>query len=236
MGTGTITLCRVPLRPNMTLSVKRLMREVAARLPELAHVRASRVLVVAGEARGTSRASIRPGSVGSAGAGRRRRFIRVRGRRVLYVMTLRPLWFAASTAEERIATILHELYHASTRFDGSLHRGRRHSRLPRAAYDRKIKALLTRYLAVATKDVVAPFARDGVVKVRIWLRVPRVPRRGARGLDVDQHLVQGLMQLRDRTVPRPAPRRRVGPRRRPASSPARLRPAPRGHDEEEGGS
>jgi len=35
----------------MTLAVKRLMRDVAARVPELAHVRASRILVVAGEAR-----------------------------------------------------------------------------------------------------------------------------------------------------------------------------------------
>jgi predicted metallopeptidase len=152
---------------------------VAHRLPELAHVRASCVLVVAGEARGTSRASIRPGNIGPARGGTRRRFIRVRGRRILYVVTLRPLWFAASTPEERVATILHELYHASTRFDGTLHRGRRHQRLPRAAYDRTVRALLGRYLARAPEEVLAPFAREGEVKVRMWLRLP--PRGARRG-------------------------------------------------------
>src|SRR5262252_8742751 len=119
----------------MTLAVKRLIRDLARHVPELAHVKSRSVLVVAGEARGLSRATIRPGNLGPARGGVRRRFIRVRGRPILYVITLRPLWFAASTPEERIATILHELYHVSTRFDGTLHRGRRHARLPRTSYD-----------------------------------------------------------------------------------------------------
>ena len=135
----------------MTLAVKRLIRDVAERLPELAHVEASRVLVVAGEARGTSRATIRPGQLGPARSGTKRRFIRVRGREIRYVITLRPLWFLASTAEERVGTLLHELYHASLRFDGSLHRARRHTHLPRPRYDRHIRELLTRYLAVAPR-------------------------------------------------------------------------------------
>ncbi len=191
----------MPPRPNMTLAVKRLVRDVARLLPELAHVRASRVLVVAGEARGTSRASIRPGNIGPARGGTRRRFIRVRGRRILYVITLRPLWFAASTPEERVATILHELYHASTRFDGTLHRGRRHQRLPRAAYDREVRAMLGRYLARAPEEVLAPFAREGEVKVRMWLRLPRAAEVGRRAaLDVDEHLFHGFMPLRTKAV------------------------------------
>ncbi len=190
----------------MTLAVKRLIRDVARRVPELAHVRSSRVLVLAGEARGTSRASIRPGNVGPARGGARRRFIRVRGRRMLYVITLRPLWFAASTPEERVATILHELYHASTRFDGTLHRDRRHERLPRASYDRKVRALLGRYLAHAPEDVLAPFAREGEVKVRMWLRLPRAAEAGGRSaLDVDEHLFHGFMPMR----PKPRPARRA---------------------------
>src|SRR5512132_2104528 len=105
-------------RLNVTRAVKRLVRDLAARLPELAHVRASRVLVVAGEARRASRATIRPAHFretrGRAGAGARKKpLIRVGGRKMLYVITLRPLWFRASTPEERIGTILHELYHAS---------------------------------------------------------------------------------------------------------------------------
>ena len=96
-------------RLNVTLAVKRLVRDVTVRVPELSHVRASRVLVVAGEARRSSRATIRPAhGAATAKVGRGRPVIRVKGRRVLYVITLRPLWFLASTPEERIATILHE--------------------------------------------------------------------------------------------------------------------------------
>ena len=210
------------LRPNMTLAVKRLIRDVAERLPELAHVEASRVLVVAGEARGTSRATIRPGQLGPARSGTKRRFIRVRGREIRYVITLRPLWFLASTAEERVGTLLHELYHASLRFDGSLHRARRHTHLPRPRYDRHIRELLTRYLAVAPPELIAPFAREGIVKIRMWLRLPRrVGPRGASAREVDAHLFQGYMPLLTRPPRAPAPPRRAGKRRR-------------GGDEEEG--
>jgi predicted metallopeptidase len=207
----------------MTLAVRRLIRDAAERLPELAHVRASRVLVVAGAAQGSSRASIRPATVGSPSK-RPRRFIRLRGRRVLYVMTLRPMWFAASTPEERVATVLHELYHISTRFDGSLHRGRRHARLPRSRYDLQIRALLGRYLARAPHDVVAPFAREGIVKVRMWLRAPRARR--ARGLvDADQDLFYGFMPMRPRPPPESARQRREA-----AASPLRRTAA--AHEEE----
>jgi len=204
----------------MTLAVKRLIRDVAARMPEFAHVRASRVLVLAGEARGTSRATIRPGNIGPASGGRRRRFIRVAGRDVLYVITLRPLWFAASTPEERVATILHELYHVSAHFDGKLHHARRHARLPRKSFDQRVRELLQQYLAVAAQDVLAPFAREGVVKVRMWLRVPRAAAEGeAAALDIDEHLFHGYMPLAESVKP---PRGRVARRSR------------RSADEEEG--
>lgn len=210
----------VPVRRNMTLAVKRLIRDVAERLPEFAHVRASRVLVVAGEARGTSRATIRPAYLAPLSEAKHRRFIRVRGRRMLYVMTLRPLWFAESTPEERVSTILHELYHASTRFDGTLHRGRRHKRFPRAAYDRHIRELLGVYLSRAPEEVVAAFDGEGIVKVKMWLRVPRFEHDGSSAIDVDEHLIHGFMPLRRRTS---RPRRSV-----------RLARA-RGADEEGGG-
>jgi predicted metallopeptidase len=164
-------------RVNVTRAVRRLIRDVAARVPELAHVRASRVLVVAGEARRASRATIRPAHFREtgrrAGTGvRRKPLIRIKGRKILYVITLRPLWFLDSTPEQRVATILHELYHASTHFDGTLHRGRRHARLPVAEYDRRVKALLARYLAAAPEEVLAPLAAHGVVSARMWLERP----------------------------------------------------------------
>lgn len=208
------------VRANMTLAVKRLVRDVADRLPALSHVRPSRVLIVAGEARGKSRATIRPASVPGP-EGQPRRFIRIRGRRMLYVITLRPLWFAASTPEERVSTILHELYHASTHFDGTLHRGRRHHQLPRPAYDRTIRQLLDEYLTRAPAEILAAFDGDGVVKVRMWLRVPRAEPDGGESVDVDAHLIEGFMPLRTRAR---RPRRRAG-------HVSTLR----GHDEEEGG-
>lgn len=190
-------------RPNLTLAVKRLIRDVARRVPELAHVRPGRVLVVAGEARRGSRATIRPAYQAPAAApsGAVRPTVRVKGRTILYVITLRPLWFLASTPEERIATVLHELYHASTHFDGTLHRGRRHSRLPRARYNRKIRALLRRYLEVAPEEVLAPFSHRGVARARMWLERPG-PARGAapatRRVYTERQLFHGLVRMENR--------------------------------------
>jgi len=212
LSAGWRSICSdvVQGRPNLTLAVKRLVRDVAVRLPELRHVRASRLLVVAGEARRTSRATIRP-----ARPARDRRperlLVRVKGRDILYVITLRPLWFLSSTPEQRVATILHELYHASTRFDGTLHGGRRHSRLPLPRYNRRIRGLLHRYLATAPPEVLAPFAHRGEVRVRMWLERPgreRDGERGGRRLYTEEQLFYGLARMRG--LPRPA----AGPRRR----------------------
>lgn len=189
----------------MTLAVKRLVRDVAARLPELAHVRASRILVVAGEARRSSRATIRPAHFGetraaSADGGRTKPVVRVKGRKILYVITLRPLWFLDATPEQRIGTILHELFHASTRFDGTLHRGRRHSRLPLAAYNRRVRALLHRYLATAPPEILAPFSYEGLARARMWLERPaayyREPEYRGRRVYTERQLFYGPVRMR----------------------------------------
>lgn len=191
----------------MTRAVKRLVRDVARRVPELAHVKASRVLVVAGEARRSSRATIRPAHFGStrqrvAGQGGAvKPLVRIKGRKILYVITLRPLWFVASNPSQRIATILHELYHASTRFDGTLHSGRRHSRLPLRLYNRRVRRLLRRYLVLAPTEVLAPFGHQGEVRVRMWLEKPgsfRENQYGGRRLYTEQQLFYGLAVMRAR--------------------------------------
>jgi predicted metallopeptidase len=208
-------LRRVP-RLNVTLAVKRLVRDVAARVPELAHVRAARVLVVAGEARRASRATIRPAGGKARSRAASRPVIRVKGRTILYVITLRPLWFRGPTPEERIATILHELYHASRRFDGTLHRGRRHASLPKAAYDRKIRALLGRYLAVAPAEVMAPFAASGTVRARMWLERPAAARANgapARRLYTERQLFYGPVRMITPRAPHRTPSARAGSRR-----------------------
>jgi predicted metallopeptidase len=198
-----VILAAVP-RLNVTLAVKRLVRDMAARLPELSHVRAARVLVVAGEARRASRATIRPAHFketgARAGAGAREKpLIRVKGRKILYVITLRPLWFVASTPRERIGTILHELYHVSPRFDGTLHRGRRHSRLPLARYNRRVRTLLDRYLQLAPEEIVEPFSAHGIVRARMWLERPGGFYHGdayrGRRVYTEKQLFYGLVRM-----------------------------------------
>jgi len=185
-------------RLNMTLAVKRLIRDAALRIPELAHVRASRILVVAGEARRSSRATIRPAFGSGRSPGRRGPAIQVKGREIYYVITLRPLWFRASTPEERVRTVLHELYHASTRFDGTLHRGRRHEALPQSAYARRIDRLASRYLEDAPPAIVAPFSHRGLVRARMWLERPSAhqgERNANRGTYTERHLFYGIVRM-----------------------------------------
>jgi predicted metallopeptidase len=206
----------VAARLNLTLALKRLIRDMASRLPELAHVRPSRVLVVAGEARRASRATIRPAHFVETRArggrgGRRKPLIRIRGRKILYVITLRPLWFRASTPEQRIATVLHELWHASQRFDGTLHRGRVHGRLPRPRFERRIRALRDRYLAEAQEDVLAPFTHSGIALARMWLERPagsyRVGEYGGRRTYTEKQLFLGLVRMKTPGTGRPLARR-----------------------------
>jgi predicted metallopeptidase len=193
----------VALRLNVTLAVKRLVRDAAARLPDLAHVDATRLLVVAGEARRASRATIRPLRTAAAPA------VRVRGRDIRYVITLRPLWFLDSTPEARVETVLHELWHASTRFDGKLHRGRRHAALPAARFERRVRALRDAYLALAPSEGLAPFAHHGLARARMWLERPATRRDGAPGrrLYTERQLFYGLVRMRTPAALRlPAPR------------------------------
>jgi len=179
-------------RPTVTLAARRLIRDLARRVPELRHVRASRVLVVAGEARRASRATIR-----GLAPGPRRPAVSIRGRRILYVITLRPLWFRDSTPQERVATIVHELYHASTRFDGTLHRGRRHAELGSRAYGRRVGTMLQRYLAEAPEAVLLPFAQTGPARARMWLERPTArAQKGGRVQYTEKQLFVGLVAMR----------------------------------------
>jgi hypothetical protein len=187
----------------MTLAVKRLIRDVAKRLPEFAHVRPARILVVAGEARRASRATIRPAHFKETRdrvrkGGQKKPLIRIKGRKILYVITLRPLWFLGCTPEQRLTTVLHELYHVSAHFDGTLHRGRRHSLLPRAAYDRIVRKLRDRYLA-EVPDAIEPFAREGLVTARMWLERPSHwyddDEYGGRRVYSEEQLFYGVMPI-----------------------------------------
>ncbi len=162
-------------RPNFNKTLRALIRDVAARMPEFAHVKAHRILVVAGEARRASRGTIKPlcfrGGKSTDRSGRRKPIIRLRGRRILYCITLRPLFFRGSTAQARIETVLHELFHCSRRFDGTLHAGRRHDVLGKD-FSRRLRPLVRRYLKLCPPELKAAFAHSGEVRVLQWLERP----------------------------------------------------------------
>jgi predicted metallopeptidase len=150
-------------RPNATLLCRRLTADMARKLSELSHIQPARILFVAGEARRASRATIKPL------AGTR---VSLKGKRALYCITLRPKFFRASTPEQRVETLLHELLHVSAEFDGRLHAGRRHAALPGAKFRSLLRPLLRRYLADADADLLSRLGHHGEVVARQWLERP----------------------------------------------------------------
>ncbi len=150
-------------RPNATLLCRRIAADMAKKLPELAHVKAARVLFVSGEARRGSRATIKPLTSTR---------VLLKGKRALYCITLRPKFFRASTPEQRVETLVHELLHISAEFDGRLHAGRRHSTLPGRKFRALLRPLVRRYLAHADPGLLSGLGQHGEVVARQWLERP----------------------------------------------------------------
>ena len=111
-------------RPDFTQAVHALMAHVASTMPEFKHIDHARVLIVAGEARRASRGTVKPlcftAKRRTDSVGRKKPLVKLRGLQMLYSITLRPLFFRRSSARERVATVLHELFHISKEFDGTL--------------------------------------------------------------------------------------------------------------------
>ena len=158
---------------------------MAKKLPELSYVQAGRVLFVAGEARRNSRATIKPLA---------NTRVLLRGKRAFYCITLRPKFFRASTPEERVETLLHELLHISAEFDGRLHEGRRHSSLPGAKFRSLLRPLVRRYLAHAEPNLLSGLGHHGEVVARQWLERPT--GKSSRGQAyTEKHLFLGPVQM-----------------------------------------
>jgi predicted metallopeptidase len=174
-------------RLNATLMCRRLVEDMARKLPELRHVKAGRILFVAGEARRSSRASVRP--LGARGKPE----VLLQGRRALYVITLRPRFFRDASAEDRVTTLLHELLHISPRFDGQLSEDRRHKSLPQDRFDALLRPLVRRYLASGDAALLAAMAHDGEVLARQWLERPTP--RGGRAQYTEKQLFLGPVRM-----------------------------------------
>ena len=196
------------------------MRDLAVRLPEFAHLVPAKVLVVAGEARRGSRGSVKPLAFARGKSrdrsGARKPVVRVDGRRMLYCVTLRPLFFRDSRPDQRLETLLHELYHVSPAFDGTLDPARRHARMG-GTFSRRFRPVVRRYLRRCPPEVLAPFRHHGPVRILAWLeRPPATHARGrSRRVYTEEQLYTATVQMLTRRKHR-APPAPDAPRRAPA--------------------
>lgn len=202
-------------RPNFNDAVRALLEDIAARSPELSHIRPSRILVIAGEARRASRGTVKPltfanGKSRDPDTGFRRPIIRINGRKVLYTITLRPLFFRDADAAMRIGTILHELFHISKAFDGTLSESRRHAAMGKD-FSKALRPIVRRYLKVCPKELKARFSYDGDVKIWHWLERPGllyIPGRdSSRRLYTEAQLFLGNVRM---VTKRDAPKKPKG--------------------------
>ena len=119
---------------DFTFHVGRLCEDLSSRLPELAHVEMSRVAIRFCQARKAVshgvQATLTPlrfagGSTSTVRAGRRYSIERVfgpTGEEMLYMLSFYLPRFLNLPFAEKLATVIHELWHISPNFDGDLRR------------------------------------------------------------------------------------------------------------------
>lgn len=182
-----------------------LLAHVAATMKEFRHVDPNAILVVAGEARRASRGTVKPlcftNGKRKDGLGRRKPLVTFHGHRVLYAITLRPLFFRKSTPRQRVATILHELFHIAPAFDGTLDVTRRHAEAGEE-FEAEFRPIERRYWKRIPPEVVEGFSYDGEVRVLQWLEKPQswLPKERAshRTHYTERHLFEGVMRMKTR--------------------------------------
>ena len=163
-------------RPDFSSAVSALIAHVAGAHPHFAHLDARRILVVAGEARRASRGTVKPLTFADKkrtdSLGRKKPRVKIHGRQMLYCITLRPLFFRRSTPRQRVATVLHELFHISKHFDGTLDHLRRHEEAG-DGFEAEFSPIERRVWKSLPPELVAPLAYDGEVRVQQWLEKPQ---------------------------------------------------------------
>lgn len=153
---------RSPVGFDFTAHVRRLCADLAGRLDELGHVDMDRVAIRFCQARKAVRhglqASLTPlrfegGLLVTLRRGRPytiQRLYDEAGRELLYLLSFYLPRFLELTFEEKLITVLHELWHIGPRFDGDLrrHPGRCYAHsCSQQQYDLHMAALAERWLA-----------------------------------------------------------------------------------------
>ncbi|HLA84927.1 MAG TPA: hypothetical protein VJL29_09040 [Thermoguttaceae bacterium] len=148
-------------RFDFTQHMRRVCEDMAARLPELRHVDLSRVAVSFSQTRNKTLhglyASLTPlrfagGTTQTVRRGRRWTIERLQGptgREMLYILTFYLPRFFQLGFDEKLATILHELWHISPDFNGDVRRylGRCYAHSRSGSHERQAKLLARKWLA-----------------------------------------------------------------------------------------
>jgi predicted metallopeptidase len=148
---------------DFTLHVRHLAEDMTSRLEELAHIDLAQVGIRFCQARKAVRhglwASLTPlrfhsGALTTKRRGRTWTIQRVhdaQGRELLYLLSFYLPRFMNLPPREKLATVVHELWHISPEFDGDLrrHPGRCYAHThSQHAYDRQMHALAEKWLAL----------------------------------------------------------------------------------------
>jgi len=181
---------------NFTLHIRRLCDDMVARLEPLRHVDMSRVAVSFAQARRADPQGVYATLTPLRFAGgqmhtfrRKRRWGIQRlfdpdGREMLYILNFYLPRFLDLPFREKLATVLHELWHIGPRFDGDVRRlGNRcyahgHSK---KLYDAHVEALLDRWLALGPPESLYGFLRENFRELsarhgRVYGRKTPVPK------------------------------------------------------------
>ncbi len=145
---------------DFTLHVRRVCEHMVAHLPELAHIELAQVAISFSQVRSRVahgiQATLTPlrfegGALTSVQHGRRytvqRLYDPTSGAEILYILCLYVPRFLNHPLEEKVATILHELWHISPEFNGDLRRfaGRCYAHGPNQKdYDAQVEGRLER--------------------------------------------------------------------------------------------
>jgi predicted metallopeptidase len=147
---------------DFTLHIRRLAEDITYRMPELAHVDLARVGIRFCQARKPVRhglwASLTPlrFQAGALTTKRRGRTWTIQpvhdaeGRELLYLLSFYLPRFMNLPPREKLATVIHELWHISPAFDGDLrrHPGRCYAHThSQHSYDRQMHALAEKWLS-----------------------------------------------------------------------------------------
>jgi predicted metallopeptidase len=181
---------------NFTLHMRQLCTELTAGLPEFSHVEIDRVAIRFCQARKSVRhglqASLTPlrfesGELHSRRRGRTwtvERLFDTSGREMLYLLSFYLPRFLERSFEEKLSTVVHELWHISPLFDGDLrrHPGRcyAHSHSQKQ-YDDHVRELAARWLELDPPSTSYDFLRMNFSQLenrhgRIYGQRIRTPR------------------------------------------------------------